>query len=176
MLVNHADVWKTMEIDAALELFEKMRQHGCVPNINTYKKLINELCRVGRFLVAQKLIGHMRDQGISPGEDVYNSLLRCFCELEMYDDATTLPHLDSYRQLIRGRYDQGDKDKAETIFGDLLRCGYNCDEVAWNILIDGLLKKGLADRCTELLIIMEKMGFQLHPNTYSILIEGIEGA
>ncbi|KAE8701146.1 hypothetical protein F3Y22_tig00110548pilonHSYRG00354 [Hibiscus syriacus] len=171
MLVNHAGAWKSMEFDISL-VIDKMRRHGCVPKANTYNKLIIGHCRVGRFVEEQKLIDHTRDQGIYPGEDVYNSILSCSCELGVFDDASQLPHLDSYRQLICGLYDQGDKEKAEKTFGNLLRCGYNCDEVAWKILVDGLLRKGLADRCTDISSIMEKMGCQLHPTTYSMLIEG----
>ncbi|KAE8704072.1 hypothetical protein F3Y22_tig00110461pilonHSYRG00050 [Hibiscus syriacus] len=150
-----------------------MRQHGCVPNANTCNKLIIGLCRVGRFVVAQNLIDHKRNQGISPGEDVYNSILSCLCELGMYDDAvmvvdlminsSQLPYPDSYRQLICRFYDQGDKEKAETTSGNLLRCCYNCDEVAWKILVDGLLEKGLADRCTDIFKYHGKNGLPAPP-------------
>lgn len=38
-------VWKIMEHNTALRLFEKMKQHGCAPNINTYNALISGICR-----------------------------------------------------------------------------------------------------------------------------------
>ncbi|OMO72968.1 hypothetical protein COLO4_27373 [Corchorus olitorius] len=126
IVVNHADVWKTMEFDTALELFEKMRENGCVPNVNTYSKLIIGLSKVGRFHVAQRLFDHMREEGISPTGDIYNSLFSCCCELRLYDNALIvvdsmissgqLPYLESYKQLICGLYDEGDKEKANTVF------------------------------------------------------------
>lgn len=85
-----------------------------------------------------------------------------------------LPRLELYKLLICGLYDDGNNDKAKTTFFRLLDCGYNNDEVAWKLLIDGLLKRGLVDRCSELLDIMEKNGSRLSSQTYSLLIEGLD--
>lgn len=183
-LVDHADVWSMMSFSTALELFDKMQEHGCTPDVNTYAKLIMGLCKVDRFGVALQLFDHMQEQGLSPNEDIYNSLLSCCCKLGILDEAVAmlnhminsgqLPHLESCKQLVCGLYDDGNKEKAEAVFVSLLGCGYNNDEVAWKILIDGFLKKGLADMCSELLTVMEKRGFQLHPHTYSMIVEGLD--
>lgn len=43
------DIWKTMGFEIALELFEKMVGHGCIPNMNTYGELIAGLCKEGNL-------------------------------------------------------------------------------------------------------------------------------
>jgi pentatricopeptide repeat protein len=87
--IDIADVWKTMDFEIALDLFEKMLEHCCAPNANTYEKLIVGLCKEGRLEVAQRLYDHMRDRGISPSENIYHSLVN-YCHLQVYGEATML--------------------------------------------------------------------------------------
>ena len=111
----------------------------------------------------------MREGGISPSEIIHNSLLSSCCKLGMFGEAVTLldsmmecshlAHLESYKLLICGLFEQMNKEKAEAVFCSLLRCGYNYDEVAWKVLIDGLAKTGYVDQCSELLNLMEKNGY-----------------
>ena len=67
-----------------------------------------------------------------------------------------LPHLDSYHLLLSGLCDDGDFGRAKSMFCDLIGMDYNCDEITWRILIDGLLKKGHVYMCYEMLSIMEE--------------------
>ncbi|KAL5556581.1 hypothetical protein UlMin_038817 [Ulmus minor] len=152
--IDIVDVWKTMDFEVALNFFEKMDEH------------------------AHKLFEHMREKGIFPSEDIYNSLFNCYCDLQVYEEAMRLvdimiengyfPSLESSKLLVCGLFDKESDEKAKSTFRSLLRGGYNHDEVAWKLLIEGLLRKGLVDRCYELLGIMEKMGCQLYPQTYSM--------
>lgn len=174
-----------MEFEIALKLFEKMTEHGCTPDAITYGVLIAGLCKEGRLEQAQKLVDHMKESGFSLTEYIYNSVLKCCCKLGMYEEAVRLvdamvendflPHLTSYKLLVLGLYDERKTEKAKAVFCTLLRCGYHNDEVAWKVLFDGLLKRGLIDRFTELLDIMEKKGFRPSSETYSMLIEGLDG-
>ena len=86
--------------------------------------------------------------------------------------AGELPHLENFIMLICGLYDKGNTKQAAAAFSSLLRCGYNNDEIVCKILIDGLLKRGLVDSCSELLKIMENNDCHPSPHTYSTLIEG----
>ena len=78
-----------------------------------------------------------------------------------------LPALESCKLLICGLFDEQNNEKAKAVFCSVLRCGYNYDEVAWKLILDGLIKKGHVNRGSELVGIMEKMGCQLHPETHS---------
>lgn len=178
------DVWKVLKIDTTIKLLERMIEHGCTPNINTYDALIAGFCKEGRLEEAQFLVCHMRERGISPNEDVHISLVNCCCKLGMYKEAllmvdtmvecSHLLHLESYKQLICGLFDERNVEKAKTVFCSLLRCGYNYDEVAWAIFVDGLLKKGHGDGFSELLNIMEEKGCQPSPQTYDLLVKELD--
>lgn len=80
-----------------------------------------------------------------------------------------LPALESCKPLICGLFDEESNEKANAFFCSMLHCGYNQDEVVWKLLLDGLVKRGHVNRCSELVSIMENMGCQLHPETYSML-------
>ncbi|KAG8365939.1 hypothetical protein BUALT_Bualt17G0024100 [Buddleja alternifolia] len=158
--INIADVWKIMEHDTALKLFEKMKEHGCAPNTNTYNALITGLCREGRLEEAWRLVDHLKQCGMSPNEDMYIKLVNCCCKMKNYGEAMNLidamlqhgllPYLESFKLLICGLYETGNDEKAKSTFCRLLQCGFNYDEVVWKVLIDGLLQRGFVERCSEL--------------------------
>ncbi|KAK1311589.1 Pentatricopeptide repeat-containing protein [Acorus calamus] len=79
--------------------------------------------------------------------------------------------MESYKLLICGFCEDGDVIKAKLVFHSLLNCGYNNDEIAWKILIDGLLKSGHVNQCSELLVLMEGKNCQPSPQTYDTLIK-----
>ncbi|KAB2606225.1 pentatricopeptide repeat-containing protein [Pyrus ussuriensis x Pyrus communis] len=182
---NITDIWKTKDFGIVLELFEKMVGHGCAPSMNTYGELIIRHCKERNLQVAQRLYNHMRDMGISPNEGIYNSLVNCCCEMQVYGEAAMLVHtmiehgylpaLESCKLLVCGLFDEEDDEKAKAVFCSMLRCGYNYDEVAWKLLLDGLVKRGHLNRGSELLTIMETMGCQLYPETNRMLTEGLNG-
>ncbi|KAK6923849.1 Pentatricopeptide repeat [Dillenia turbinata] len=160
-LIDVANVWKIVELELVVDLLEKMVEHGCSPSLNTYGALISELCKEGRLQEAENLFSHMKNKGMSSSEEILNSLLCCRCKLGLYDQSlklvddmiehNILPHLESCRLLLCGLYDKGEKGKAKTVFSTLLHCDYNHDEVAWKLLIDGLLTRGFIDEYSELL-------------------------
>ena len=174
------NIWKTMDFKIALELFERIVGHGCAPNLNTYRELITGLCKERNLEVAQSL-----SMGMSPSEDIYNALLNCCCELQLYGKAVELvdtmiehgflPALESCKMLLCGLLDEENSAKAYSVFRRMLCCGYNYDEIAWKVLLDGCVKRGHLNSCSELLSIMEKMDCQLHPESYSMLIQGLFG-
>ncbi|KAK7407187.1 hypothetical protein VNO78_08889 [Psophocarpus tetragonolobus] len=178
---DNGDIWNKIDFEITTVLFEKMVECGIAPHINTYHKLIRGLCRVGRLDVAFHLYHHMRGSEISPSESIHNSLLSSCCKLGMFGEAVTLldsmmecshlAHLESCKLLICGLFEQKNTEKAEAIFCSLLSCGYNYDEVAWKVLIDGLAKSGYVDKCSEFLNLMKKNGCHLHSETYSMLMQ-----
>ncbi|XP_057783898.1 pentatricopeptide repeat-containing protein At5g65560 isoform X5 [Salvia miltiorrhiza] len=181
--INIADVWKIMDHDTALKLLENMEKYGCPPTIKTYNALITGLCRERRLDEAWRLVDHLRQCGLSPNEDMYNKLVDCCCNLKLLEEATNiigvmlkhglLPHLESFKVLVCELYNEGSDEKGKATFCQLLQCGYNYDEVAWKVLLDGLLKRGFVKGFYELVGVMEINGCPLSPQTHSMLNQGI---
>lgn len=169
-----------MEFDDAIELFSEMVKRGCEPKVNTFDALTAGFCKERRIEEALKLVNHMLTNGIPPNESIYTSLVNCLCYLKMFDKALTLVNtmvengilvdLESYKLLICGLYEDGKHEKGKEVFCGLLD-GYNSDEVAWTILLDGLLKHGLVKRYFELVDVMEKKGCHLNRHTYQMLVD-----
>jgi pentatricopeptide repeat protein len=119
----------------------------------------------------------MRGKDISPNEEVYTMLIKCCCDIKLFEKAASFvtdmiecgfqPHLESYRYLITGLCDEGDYDKAKSLFCDLLEMDYNHNEVAWKILNDGLLKAGHVDICSQLLSAMENRHCRIDSETFN---------
>ncbi|KAK7395294.1 hypothetical protein VNO78_15845 [Psophocarpus tetragonolobus] len=106
-LVN---VWKMLHFDIASLMFKKMVEHDC--------KLITGVCRVAWLIVAPRLLNDFQESEMSPNELIYNELLSCCCKLKLYealslledmDENSHLAHLESYKLIICGLCDEGEK-------------------------------------------------------------------
>jgi hypothetical protein len=97
----------------------------------------------------------------------------------MYPDAWALlcsmighgfiPHLMSYKHLLSGLTDEGQVDTAKEIFRDSRWKDYNPDEIAWKVIIDGLIRKGHSYMCHEMLSILEQRNCRPSYQTYAML-------
>ncbi|CAA7034911.1 unnamed protein product [Microthlaspi erraticum] len=180
--------WKMMEFDVIVQLFEKMVQHGCnTPDADCYEKLILGMCEVGNLGIAQRLLEEMEKRGmpLPPSEMVSNALVGCCCKLQKYEEAAKVvenmiccgqsPELEYCKRVILNLYRGGAKERGRSVFKKLLRCGYYFDdEIAWKILIDGLLKDEHvdADAYSEMFQAMQEHGCKFCPQTHQSLIQG----
>jgi pentatricopeptide repeat protein len=125
----------------------------------------------------------MRGKDITPNEEIYTLLIKCCCDTKSFEKASSFvnnmiecgfqPHLDSYQLLILGLCNEGEFEKANLLFSDLLELGYNHDEVAWNILNDGLLKFGYVDICSQMMSTMENKHCCISSQTYAMVTNGM---
>jgi pentatricopeptide repeat protein len=86
-------------------------------------------------------------------------LIDCCFEAELYGKVLGFmgsmkelgfkPRLHSYQQLIVGFCEQGAFEEAKTAFCELIDLEINHDEVAWEVLIEGLLKRGQVPECCK---------------------------
>ncbi|CAE5966061.1 unnamed protein product [Arabidopsis arenosa] len=183
--VSGSNMWKVMEYDIVIELFEEMAKHGCTPDAKCYEKLISGICKVENLGIALKLLDQMQKEGISPSEMIFNAVISCCCKLQKYGEAANIvedmicsdhsPQLEHCKTLICGLYEKGERERGYSVFKKLLGCGYNDDEIAWKILIDGMLKQGLVEECSQLFQEMEKNGCNISPRTHSILTQKLHG-
>uniref|UniRef100_A0A1J3GJM1 Pentatricopeptide repeat-containing protein n=1 Tax=Noccaea caerulescens TaxID=107243 RepID=A0A1J3GJM1_NOCCA len=180
-------VWKMMEFDVVAQLLEKMVDHGCTPDASCYEKLIFGMCEVGNLGIAQTLLEEMETRGmpLPPSEMVSNALLGCCCKLQKHEEAAKVvenmicsgqsPELEYCKRVILNLYRGGAKERGRSVFKKLLRCGYYYDdEIAWKILIDGVLKEEHvdADAFSEMFQAMQEHGCKFCPQTHQSLIQG----
>jgi len=144
---------------SVVKFLEEMNQNNCPPNVFTYNALISGFCRVERWEEAKWSLSRMKEGGLPPNKDIYTSLISCCCKLSLYSEAAShmnsmvecgyIPHLESYRFLRNF-------EKAKSVFRESLERGYNFDEIAWKILLEGVLGEGHANAFSEMFSIMQE--------------------
>ncbi|KAJ4763946.1 Pentatricopeptide repeat-containing protein [Rhynchospora pubera] len=172
-------MWNELGLEIVFQLLDEMINYGCTPDVTTYFHLIEGFCKAGRLEEANTLFNTMKEKDISPNENIFNILVNCCFETKSYQTGLGFmgamrelgfqPRLDSYRRLIVGFCEEGLFGEAKTAFCELLGLKKNHDEVAWEILIEGLVKQGNVSECYELLSVMEEEGCVLCSETYELI-------
>ncbi|KAJ8466190.1 hypothetical protein OPV22_028742 [Ensete ventricosum] len=166
--------------DQAFSTFMTMAEAACEPIDETYRILLKLHLKKkqvdGDFIDAKRmwekvsldvvleLFEEMAKQGFTPTAKSYSCLVKSFCKLDRLEEAKSLLfHMQETCKAPRSL------DEAKSVFTSLLSRGYNCDEIAWKILIDALLRKGHVDMCSNFLTIMEENHCAPSPETYDNL-------
>ena len=64
-----------MQVEAALQIFDDMRERGCERNVITYSSLISACEKAGQWQLAVRLFDDMHRDGCRPNVVTYNALL-----------------------------------------------------------------------------------------------------
>ncbi|CAA0339448.1 unnamed protein product [Arabidopsis thaliana] len=162
-------------VHKAMGLLSKMLEQNLVPDLITYNTLIAGQCSSGNLDSAYRLLSLMEESGLVPNQRT----------LQKYEEAAKVvedmicnghsPQLEFCKMLICKLYEEGEKERANSVFEKLLRCGYCDDEIAWKILIDGVLKQGFVEGFCELFQVMETSGCKFSSHTRSMLSKGLQG-
>ncbi|KDP39911.1 hypothetical protein JCGZ_03442 [Jatropha curcas] len=168
-----------------LNLIEAYRAEKCVVSVKTFKIVLN-LCKEGRLAnEALLVLRKMPEFDLRADTNVYNIVIRLFCDKGNMDMAQKLmeemglidlyPDMVTYISMIKGFSDVGRLDEASRLF-KLMR-GHGClpNVVAYSTLLDGILRFGTVERALELLEEMEKDGGDCSPNllTYTSVIQNL---
>ncbi|CAH2038072.1 unnamed protein product [Thlaspi arvense] len=173
------------EVDAALGVFHtNMVQH---PDLKCYQQLTMGLCAADKLGIAQRLLDQI--QGLDQMDEMQGPRRRMVFEQLLtqheYEEAANIVEdmicsrhvvdLKDCKTLICGLFEHGKKERAIQVFYKLLQCDcYYDDEIAWTILIRGVLRKhGLAGAFSQLFQAMRKSGSHLSPQTRLALIRGL---
>jgi len=166
IVANFVNVWKIADMKVLNGLLEELLKLQSTPASYIYDCFIRCLCRFDRLEEAKSFLTGMQSANLTPSEDVYTCIIECCCRLKLLKEALGfldtmakngyLPHLESYRFIICALCEEGSFHTAKSIFGDILSKEYNCDEIVWKILIDGLLQRGNTADCSSLLSFMEE--------------------
>jgi pentatricopeptide repeat protein len=173
----------------ARKAVEEMAERRLTPKDKTvFLKLVTTLCKAGDLdgaLEVHKKSGKFKHVIVDPRQ--YGVLMEGLCAggkcdgaVEVLDDllekGTLLspksPVLEApaYNPVIEYLCNNGNTDKAETFFRQLMKKGVD-DKSAFNSLIRGHAKEGALEAAQEILAIMTRRGVPTDPHSHALLVD-----
>ncbi|KAH6796784.1 hypothetical protein C2S52_021338 [Perilla frutescens var. hirtella] len=185
-------------VDKALQLYDKMKELGYMPDVSIYYVLIRGLCKNKAIEKALVLYKYMRESGISPDVQIISQLLLCIPEdrdmIQLFED--TLMDLDMGRRmllcssiltdLVNGGY----ADKAYCLLKACTGSGMNGnrqedmislikvnpDATCFETVIDGLCNADKLDMALDLFHTMDRSGCKRSVLLFNNLIQCLSNA
>ncbi|OIT08026.1 putative pentatricopeptide repeat-containing protein, mitochondrial [Nicotiana attenuata] len=145
---------KDRMLDAAISLFEEMKQKGIPLDIVTYNSLIDGLCKFdglckeGKVEDAEEVMRHMIEKGVEPNVVTYNVIIDGYC--------------------LRGQM-----DRARRLFDSMIDKSIEPTIISFNILINGYCKKKKLDEAMHLFRVISRNGPKPNIVTYSTILQGL---
>ncbi|XP_059667638.1 large ribosomal subunit protein mL102 (rPPR5)-like [Cornus florida] len=171
----------------AHNIFKEMVGRYVAPKDNSiFMRLISGQCKAGDLDAAADVLKSMTRLSIPTDAGHYGVVIENFCKAGVYDRAVKL--LDkliekeiilndkstlessSYNPVIMYLCNNGQTEKAETLFRQLMKKGLP-DPIAFNNLIRGHSTEGTPDSAFEILKIMVKRHVPSEGSAYKLLIE-----
>lgn len=170
---------KAGNIDRAKAAFGSLRKHGFIPDLKIFNSMIMAYVNARQPRNGELLITEMDTRGIKPTEEIYMALLRSFVQCKEINGAQRIinsmqfagfqPNLESCRLLLQAYVD--DPDQAIQQFDYMVNYGLKPDDQCIAYVITAYEKKNLLDKALELLLRLEKDGYELGVATYSVLVD-----
>ncbi|KAG8379404.1 hypothetical protein BUALT_Bualt07G0085000 [Buddleja alternifolia] len=183
-------------VDKALQLYDKMRKLGYLPDISVYDVLIGSLCKNKEIEKVRMLQMHMKESGISPDVRIISQLLSCIPEdkdlIQLLEDSCMDLDLGKkmllYNSILTGLVNDGSVDKAYhllkatmgfcmngnnmalDLFHDMDRSGCKRSVFLFNNLIHCLSNADRLDECFDLLNEMKETEFQPTHFTFNCIL------
>ncbi|XP_010669817.2 pentatricopeptide repeat-containing protein At3g61520, mitochondrial [Beta vulgaris subsp. vulgaris] len=151
--INH--LCKSLRIDEALNLFEKMRQ-GKIgapvePDVVIYNTLIDGLCKVGRV-----------EEGLA--------LMR-----KMVLEGKCSPTSVTYNCLIDGFLKDGELERSLELYGEMEKEGVQQNVITVNTLVGGMCRHGNVGSALKFYREVQEKGLKGNKVTYTMLLSGFCG-
>lgn len=172
---------KAGNLDRTKEAFDSLRSQGFVPDVNVYNSFIMACVNAGKPKLAESLVTEMETRDIKPTEEIYMALLRSFVQscdiIGTQRIATTMqfagfhPTKEFCRLLVEAYGQTGDPDQARHQFDHMLSMGHKADDRCTASMIAAYETKNLLDKALDLLLQLEKDGFEPGVATYSVLVD-----
>jgi pentatricopeptide repeat protein len=135
------------DLRSALTLFREMRDEGVPYNTISYNSIIDVCIKCADLVTAEDLLREM----LAPGSN-------------------NNPDLVTYSTLLKGYCHTGDLDKALQVAETIKACGFKCDELVYNTLMDGCVKANDLSAGIGLFAEMTQAGLKPSSITHSILV------
>ncbi|OVA09094.1 Pentatricopeptide repeat [Macleaya cordata] len=172
---------KANNLDRAKEAFEGLRSRGFQPDVRTYKSMIMAYVNAGQPKLGESLRRDMEAKDIKPTKDIYMALLRSFSERGDAEAAdrifSTMQYahlqlnLESGTLLVEAYGHAGDPEQARNKFNNMIRLGHRLDDRCTASMIAAYEKKNLLDKALNLLLQLEKDGFEPGIATCTVLVD-----
>lgn len=165
----------------ANEAFEVLRSQGFQPDIQVYNSMIMAFVNNGQPKLGEKLMREMETKDIKTTKEIYMALLRSFSQLGDIQGAerisTTMQFagiqqsMETCTLLIEAHALAGDPDQARSHFDYMMKFGHKPDDRCTASMIAAYEKKNYLDNALNLLLELEKDGFEPGVATYSVLVD-----
>lgn len=168
-------------LDRAKEAFESLRKEGFQTDLKVYSSMITAYVKAGIPKQGEALVREMESRDVKPTKEIYMELLQAFAERGQVDGAQRImntmqfagiqPTLESFTLIIESYGQAGDPDQARGHFDHMMKAGHKPDDRCTASMMAAYVKKNLLDKALDLLLTLEKDGFQPGIATYTVLVD-----
>ncbi|CAG7904508.1 unnamed protein product [Brassica rapa] len=162
---------KSGKEDECFELIGRMIAMGCLPDVSTYKDVVEGMCNAGKVEEAYRFLDEMGSKGYPPDIVTYNCFLRVLCESKKSDEAVKLykrmvetscvPSVQTYNMLITMFFDMADPDGAYSTWKEMDERGCGQDVETYCAMVNGLFDCGREKEACFLLEEVVSKGMKL---------------
>lgn len=169
-------------MEECFKLVGHMITSGCLPDVSTYKEVLEGMCLAGKIEEAYKFLQEMGNKGYPPDIVTYNCFLKVLCDNKKSDEALRLygtmievgcvPSVQSYNMLISMYFEMGDPDGAFDTWHEMYKRGCPQDTDTYCVMIDGLFNCNKVEDACFLLEDVVNKGMKLpYQNFDSFLMQ-----
>nr|XP_043613507.1 pentatricopeptide repeat-containing protein At1g73400, mitochondrial [Erigeron canadensis] len=136
------------KMDDCFKLVDDMLSSGCLPDVSTYREIIEGMCSVGKTKAAYKFLEDMGSKGYPPDIVTYNCFLKVLCDHKNSEEALRLykkmndvgckPSVQTFNILVMMFFKLGEPNEAFKIWREMdsMRCVRDTD--SYCLMIEGL--------------------------------------
>ncbi|KAI3687788.1 hypothetical protein L1987_81491 [Smallanthus sonchifolius] len=167
----------------AYHLFGEMPKRDVVPNVESYRILMQGLCRKSQVNSAVDLLEDILNKGFVPDSLTYTTVLNSLCRKKKLREAYKLlcrmkvkgcsPDIVHYNTVILGFCRENRAHDACKVLEDMDSNGCLPNLVSYQTLVGGLCSQGLYDETKSYLDLMISKGFSPHVSVWHVLIIGL---
>ncbi|TKY57707.1 Pentatricopeptide repeat-containing protein [Spatholobus suberectus] len=165
----------------ANEAFEVLMSQGFQPDAKVYNSMIMAFVNNDQPKLGEKLMREMEAKDMKPTKEIYMALLRSFSQhgdTQGAERISTTMQFAGFQQsmetctlLIEASALAGDPDQARSHFDYMIKFGHKPDDRCTASMIAAYEKKNYLDNALNLLLELEKDGFEPGVATYSVLVD-----
>ncbi|XP_057433490.1 pentatricopeptide repeat-containing protein At1g10910, chloroplastic isoform X2 [Lotus japonicus] len=175
------------KFDAAMKLFQQMKEDGLVPDVVTYSTLLAGCTKVkDGYPKALELIQELKLNKLRMDNVIYGGILAVCASNSKWEEAEHYfnqmkdeghsPNVYHYSSLLNAYSACGDNEKADMLIQNMKSEGLVPNKVILTTLLKVYVKGGLFEKSRELLAELESLGYAEDEMPYCVLMDGLARA